>query len=72
MKYVRAFRCQQRVRVSFATDDGRLREGLNRMAAFIARLKTPAAPKSEEPPEEVKEEVPPPKDEERKPAFSRA
>jgi aspartate/methionine/tyrosine aminotransferase len=64
----------EHVRVSFATDDGRLREGLTRMAAFVARLKNPVAvPKSEEPTEEVKEETPAPKDaEERKPAFSRA
>jgi aspartate/methionine/tyrosine aminotransferase len=62
------------VRVSFATDDGRLREGLNRMAAFVARLKNPASvPKSEEPTEEVKAEEPTPKEaEEKKPAFSRA
>src|SRR4029079_16172400 len=39
------------VRVSFATDDGRLREGLNRMAAFVERLKNPTsvAPKIDEP-----------------------
>jgi aspartate/methionine/tyrosine aminotransferase len=32
------------IRVSFAGDDGRLREGLSRMAAFVARLKNPTAP----------------------------
>ena len=59
------------VRVSFATDDGRLREGLNRMAAFVARLKAPSAPTptSEEPVAEVRAEV---TSEEQKPAFSRA
>jgi aspartate/methionine/tyrosine aminotransferase len=59
------------VRVSFAADDGRLREGLNRMAAFVAGLKAPPVPpKSETPAEEPAET---PKDaEERKPAFSRA
>lgn len=31
------------VRISFATDDGRLREGLNRLAAFVARLRNPPA-----------------------------
>ena len=58
------------VRVSFAADDGRLREGLNRMAAFVARLKapTPPTPPSEEPVEEVAAAP----EEERKPAFSRA
>ncbi|HVL14814.1 MAG TPA: pyridoxal phosphate-dependent aminotransferase, partial [Gemmata sp.] len=35
------------VRVSFAGDDGRLREGLARMAAFVARLKNPNAPAPE-------------------------
>lgn len=57
------------VRVSFAADDGRLREGLSRMAAFVERLKNPNAPKVEvsEPAEDVKGEA-----EEPKPAFSRA
>jgi aspartate/methionine/tyrosine aminotransferase len=51
------------VRVSFAADDGRLREGLGRLAAFVERLKNPNAPAPEvpaEPPAEVGE-----------PAFSR-
>lgn len=63
------------VRVSFAADDGRLREGLNRLAAFVARLKTPTAvPPSEEPAEENAEAPAdaPKEAEERKPAFSRA
>jgi aspartate/methionine/tyrosine aminotransferase len=65
------------VRVSFAADDGRLREGLARMAAFVARLKSPAElPKSEAPkeePAEATEKAEAPKDAEgRKPAFSRA
>jgi hypothetical protein len=63
------------VRVSFAADDGRLREGLNRMAAFVERLKspTPSAPKSEEPTEGVVEGPKEAKETgERKPAFSRA
>jgi aspartate/methionine/tyrosine aminotransferase len=63
------------VRVSFAADDGRLREGLTRMAAFVERLKaSDAPPQAEEPADtaevgkgaEVKE------GEARKPAFSRA
>jgi aspartate/methionine/tyrosine aminotransferase len=61
------------IRVSFATDDGRLREGLTRMAAFVARLRTPEAPPRNEPPPEEPTEAP--KDtqaEESKPAFSRA
>ena len=41
------------VRVSFAGDDGRLREGLSRMAAFVARLKNPNAPAPAAPPAEV-------------------
>jgi aspartate/methionine/tyrosine aminotransferase len=63
------------VRVSFAADDGRLREGLTRMSAFVERLKnpTPPAPKSEGPTEERAEEPKEPKEtDERKPAFSRA
>ncbi len=59
------------VRVSFAADDGRLREGLNRMAAFVEQLKAPApAARSEEPVAEVAAESK--EAEERKPAFSRA
>ncbi|QJW99575.1 pyridoxal phosphate-dependent aminotransferase [Frigoriglobus tundricola] len=58
------------VRVSFAADDGRLREGLTRMAAFVSRLMAaPPPPKTEEPVEDTPAEVP--VSEERKPAFSR-
>jgi aspartate/methionine/tyrosine aminotransferase len=61
----------EHVRISFATDDGRLREGLNRMAAFVEGIKAPAEPpKSEEPAEEAAEA--PKVEDERKPAFSRA
>jgi aspartate/methionine/tyrosine aminotransferase len=35
------------VRVSYATDDGRLREGLGRLAEFVAEVRRPAAPVSE-------------------------
>ncbi len=62
------------VRISVAADDGRLREGLNRMAAFVARLKNPGGPtppKSGEPTEETLVEATK-KTDERKPAFSRA
>ncbi|MBP3954660.1 pyridoxal phosphate-dependent aminotransferase [Gemmata sp. G18] len=62
------------VRVSFATDEGRLREGLTRMAVFVDRLKnptTPAPPSTEDSVEEPTPEVTKEKDE-RKPAFSRA
>ena len=41
------------VRVSVAGDDGRLREGLSRLAAFVERLKSPAPP---QPAERVVEE----------------
>ena len=61
------------VRVSVAGDDGRLREGLVRMAAFVERLKNP---KPATPPEPVAEEVAETKPENTadkpKPAFSRA
>jgi aspartate/methionine/tyrosine aminotransferase len=59
------------VRISFATDDGRLREGLNRLAAFVEGIKAPTAPpKNEEPVEETPEALK--VEDERKPAFSRA
>ncbi len=65
------------IRIGFAGDDGRLREGLARMAAFIGRLKnptatTPSAP--EEPQTEAEATVPKPEDaaEKPQPAFSRA
>ena len=60
------------VRISFAADDGRLREGLARLAAFVAGLRNPtaAAPPADEP---SAEDAPPPNpDEEPKPVFSRA
>lgn len=64
------------VRVSFAADDGRLREGLGRLAAFVERLKNPPslapAPKVEEASETVVEEKPAKPAETQKPAFSRA
>lgn len=46
------------IRVSIATDDGRLREGLTRMAAFITRLQNPTLAK---PAEAVAQEVSEPK-----------
>ena len=63
------------VRVSFAADDGRLREGLNRMAAFVGRLKHSSSPvaANETPTEDLLEEMAGEKQvEEQKPAFSRA
>lgn len=51
------------VRISFAADDGRLREGLSRLVAFVERLRNPNAT----PPEPVDE----PPVEDRQPAFSR-
>ena len=41
------------VRVIYAADDGRLREGLSRLAEFVAELRKPAAPL----PESVREPV---------------
>ena len=60
-----AFGSADHVRVSFAAEDGRLREGLARLAAFVAGLKgRPAVQAATAPAEpEVKEERPP--------AFSR-
>jgi aspartate/methionine/tyrosine aminotransferase len=60
------------IRISFAADDGRLREGLTRLTAFVNGLRNPTAP----PPattEESMADVPPvePQDE-LKPVFSRA
>jgi aspartate/methionine/tyrosine aminotransferase len=60
------------VRVSFAADDGRLREGLARLGAFVERLKgSDAPPKGDEGAAEPAGEAKP-LAEERKPAFSRA
>jgi aspartate/methionine/tyrosine aminotransferase len=58
------------VRVSFAADDGRLREGLNRMAAFVEQLRTPDATATTEAIAEEATEAPQ-EVEERKPTFSR-
>jgi aminotransferase len=56
--------------VSFAGDDGRLREGLNRMSAFVERLKAPEpAPTAREDSAETAEL--PSDSEARKPVFSR-
>lgn len=57
------------VRISFAADDGRLREGLARLAAFVNGLRNPAAGKSEPATEEPATPNP---EEELKPVFSRA
>lgn len=57
------------VRLSFATDEGRLREGLGRLAAFVERLRNPETskpPVSEEATEAVQ------KENGAKPTFSRA
>ncbi len=62
------------IRVSFATDDGRLREGLARMAAFVQRLRNPSPPTSHEEVTETASEAPAAAtpSESRKPVFSRA
>lgn len=57
------------VRVSFAPDDGRLREGLSRMAAFVQKLRNPDAPPAL--PREEKADAPT-EAEGTKPTFSRA
>lgn len=57
------------VRISFAADDGRLREGLARLAAFANGLRTPAAVKAEP---AVEEPAVPSPEEEPKPVFTRA
>ena len=54
--------------MSFATDDGRLREGLTRMAAFVERVKNVDVPIKNN--EQV--EVPTEPVEDREPAFNRA
>ncbi|MBY0458366.1 MAG: aminotransferase class I/II-fold pyridoxal phosphate-dependent enzyme, partial [Gemmataceae bacterium] len=61
------------VRISFAADDGRLREGLGRLGAFVERLRNPNASTTVR--EELPEESPEGEGkeaEELKPAFSRA
>lgn len=60
------------VRVSFATDDGRLREGLARMAAFVAGLTNPTAAAEEPPVEEVPADVATNPGDTAQPVFSRA
>jgi aspartate/methionine/tyrosine aminotransferase len=62
------------VRVSFAGDDGRLREGLSRMAAFVARLRNPAASVPDKPADDVAADEPQQQTaaDAPKPAFSRA
>jgi aspartate/methionine/tyrosine aminotransferase len=35
------------IRISFAADDGRLREGLARLTVFVAALRNPGAPPAE-------------------------
>jgi aspartate/methionine/tyrosine aminotransferase len=59
------------VRISFGTDEGRLREGLNRLAAFVARRKLQNVVESTESPL-VEVEKKPVEGEQRLPAFSRA
>jgi aspartate/methionine/tyrosine aminotransferase len=64
------------VRVSFAAEDGRLREGLKRLAAFVAGLRgQPAGPAATMPTQgdkEKSEELPAAVKDERPPSFSRA
>jgi aspartate/methionine/tyrosine aminotransferase len=63
------------IRIGYAGDDGRLREGLSRMAAFVERLKNSTAPKPEKavPVEaEVTESKTEEMAEQPKPTFSRA
>jgi aspartate/methionine/tyrosine aminotransferase len=58
------------VRISFAADDGRLREGLARLTAFVGGLRNPTPATAVE---EAPEEAPPANPgEEPKPVFSRA
>jgi aspartate/methionine/tyrosine aminotransferase len=57
------------VRISFAADEGRLREGFNRMAAYVERRKNPSGQVPQ--PEPVEEAAPAVPNDESKPAFSR-
>jgi aspartate/methionine/tyrosine aminotransferase len=62
------------IRIGVAGDDGRLREGLGRMAALVERLKNPTAPVPEVPdlpPEEPAEPKPEEAAESPRPTFSR-
>ena len=54
------------VRVSFAADDGRLREGLARLAAFVGGLRKPTPAAASEPEQEANSEESP------RPVFTRA
>lgn len=59
------------VRISFAADEGRLREGLARLAAFVNRLRNPEPVETVEQPAEVEGQPVTSPEEEPKPAFSR-
>jgi aspartate/methionine/tyrosine aminotransferase len=62
------------VRVSFATDDGRLREGVARLAAFVSGLRNPGEVRTEtetEPAAGVEEPAVVPPEDEAQPVFSR-
>jgi aspartate/methionine/tyrosine aminotransferase len=60
------------VRVSFAADDGRLREGLARLAAFVGGLRAPTAEVASVGEAPAEDAPPTNPDEEPKPVFSRA
>jgi hypothetical protein len=61
------------VRVNFAAEDGRLREGLKRLAAFVAGLKgQPVVQAIRVSPPEGEEKKETVKSDERPPSFSRA
>jgi aspartate/methionine/tyrosine aminotransferase len=60
------------VRVSFAAEDGRLREGLKRLAAFVAGLKGQPVVQAERVPVQEGEKKEAAKVDERPPSFSRA
>jgi aspartate/methionine/tyrosine aminotransferase len=57
------------VRISFAGDDGRLREGLHRVGAFVARVRNPDAPPV---PVSIGEPLEPAPNSDARPAFSRS
>jgi aspartate/methionine/tyrosine aminotransferase len=61
------------IRISLAGDDGRLRAGLTRIAAFVERLRTPATPQPNLPPDspETSEPHTPATQELPRPSFSR-
>jgi aspartate/methionine/tyrosine aminotransferase len=60
------------IRISFAADDGRLREGLTRLTQFVTGLKNPPAHPTTAAAESPQESVPADHDGELKPVFSRA